>query len=354
LSTQPSRSYLVIASAILIAGVLISASVFVAIGGMKPTVTTTVTTTSIATCTDRTSNATNAFSTDCNLGITLGVAATPEVLAGRNETFYVSVTNDMTKGTTFNYTSLPTLPNGPALSSVAATVDMFPPPPICGYPSLGNYVPAYIVIYNGAGVPVQLTDSAIATVSCLHGTGYSLSFNASETITEDLSIGGVWTSTDANQPWINATYSHFSPGSYAVVAFDAWGQLAELNFSVVLSPNADYLTAGTICTGPGGYAPCFGGSMPNNTPYFFNCAAAAATPQGCTERVTYAGAPLISPAPSYVINIRYPFTNQTAPWWANCVWTVQGITPGQEYGYCMSVNSTSFALGEPTPPPVSG
>ena len=87
---------------------------------------------------------------------------------------------------------------------------------------------------------------------------------------------------------------------------------------------------------------------------FFNCAAAASTLQGCTQKVIYAGVPLVSPVPSYVINIRYPFTNQTAPWWANCVWTVQGITPGQGYGYCMSVNSTSFALGEPTPPPVSG
>ena len=229
---------------------------------------------------------------------------------------------------------------------------MFPPPPICGYPSLGNYVPAYIVIYNGAGVPVQLTDSAIATLSCLHETGDSLSFNAFQTITEDLSIGGVWTSTDVDQPWINATYSQFSPGNYFVVAFDAWGQLAELNFSVGLSPNADYLTAGTICTGPGGYVPCFGGSMPNNTPYFFNCAAAAATPQGCTQKVTYTGVPLVSQVPSYVINIR--FTNQTAPWWANCLWSVQGTTAGQEYGYCMMVSSTSFALGEPTPPPVGG
>jgi hypothetical protein len=286
--------------------------------------------------------------------MTLSVGIRPNVLVGRNETVSVSLTNNLPDPTAFVYTGLPILPNGPLLSSVAATVDVYPPPPVCGYPSVGIYVPAYIVVYNGAGVPVQLTDSAIATVSCLHGTGNSLTLNASQTTTEVLSIGGVWTSTDANQPWINATYSHFSPGNYTVVAFDAWGQLAKLTFSVVLSPNADYLTAWTICTGPGGYAPCFGGSMPNNTPYFFNCAAAASTLQGCTQKVTYAGVPLVSPAPSYVINIRYPFTNQTAPWWANCVWTVQGITPGQEYGYCMSVNSTSFALGEPTPPPVSG
>jgi hypothetical protein len=159
---------------------------------------------------------------------------------GQNETISVSLTNDFTKPSTVNYTGLPTLPNGPALSSVAATVDLFPPPPVCGYPTLGSYVPAYIVVYDGAGVPVQLTDSAIATISCLHAAGYSLSFNASKTITEVLSIGGVWTTTDVNQPWINATYSDFSPGNYTVIAFDPWGQLAELNFSV--SPAANPIT----------------------------------------------------------------------------------------------------------------
>ena len=44
LSSQPVRSYLVIAAAIVIAGVLISASLFVAIGGAGTTVTVTVTT----------------------------------------------------------------------------------------------------------------------------------------------------------------------------------------------------------------------------------------------------------------------------------------------------------------------
>ena len=44
LSSQPVRSYLVIAAAIVISGVLISASLFVAIGGAKTTVTVTITT----------------------------------------------------------------------------------------------------------------------------------------------------------------------------------------------------------------------------------------------------------------------------------------------------------------------
>src|ERR1022692_1878597 len=37
---------------------------------------------------------------------------------------------------------------------------------------------------------------------------------------------------------------------------------------------------------------------------------------------------------SYVINIRYPFANQTEPPWANCLYTVQRITPGQGYANC--------------------
>ena len=53
MSSQPVRSYLVIAAAIVIAGVLISASLFIAIGGAK---TTTITTTSTTTTTVTTSH----------------------------------------------------------------------------------------------------------------------------------------------------------------------------------------------------------------------------------------------------------------------------------------------------------
>ena len=102
-----------------------------------------------------------------------------------------------------------------------------------------------------------------------------------------------------------------------------------------------FLSASSYATGPGGYAPSWGGNA-----YLFNCASAAATPQGCTQQVTST----LAPYPSYVINIKYPFANQSVPSWANCLWTVQGITPGQDYAYCISVNSASFIMGEQAPP----
>ncbi len=107
-----------------------------------------------------------------------------------------------------------------------------------------------------------------------------------------------------------------------------------------------YLTASAICTGPGGYAPCWDGD-----PYVFTCPAnllsGPATTQTCTQEVTS----LLAPHPSYVINITIPYVNQTGePSWANCMWTVQGITPGQGYAYCVAINSTSFTMGEQAPP----
>ena len=47
------------------------------------------------------------------------------------------------------------------------------------------------------------------------------------------------------------------------------------------------------------------------------------------------------------MNIKYPFANQTEPYWANCLWTVQGTTAEQGYANCISVNSTSFIMGQP-------
>ena len=81
--------------------------------------------------------------------------------------------------------------------------------------------------------------------------------------------------------------------------------------------------------------PCFGGDA-----YVFNCASAAATSQGCTASTT-------APYSSYVMNIKYPFADQAEPSWANCLWT---IAQGQGYAYCISINSTSFIVGEPALP----
>jgi hypothetical protein len=116
------------------------------------------------------------------------------------------------------------------------------------------------------------------------------------------------------------------------------GTITQTSFSSV---SMMFLSASGYATGPGGFMPVWGGDA-----YLFDCAGEAATPQGCTHQVTST----LAPYPSYVINIKYPFANQTEPSWANCLWTVQGTTPEQGYAYCVPINSTSFIVGEQSPP----
>lgn len=102
-----------------------------------------------------------------------------------------------------------------------------------------------------------------------------------------------------------------------------------------------YLSTGGGCSAGGKAAPCWGG-----TAYVFECLSAAGTQQGCTQLVS-----TTTPNWNFTVNIRYPFTNQTMPSWANCLWNVLGAVPGQGYGYCSTVNSTSFIIGQPSAPP---
>jgi hypothetical protein len=100
-----------------------------------------------------------------------------------------------------------------------------------------------------------------------------------------------------------------------------------------------YLSADGGCAAGGKAAPCWGSPA-----YVFDCLSAAQTQQGCTQLVS-----TTTPNWNFTINIRYPFSNQTAPSWANCLWSMQGAVPGQGFGHCSPVNSTSFSIGEPAP-----
>jgi hypothetical protein len=117
---------------------------------------------------------------------------------------------------------------------------------------------------------------------------------------------------------------------------------AQTATTVSLNDSYSYLSASGICSGPGGYGPCWS----SGHAYIFDCAGSAATSEGCTQEVTST----LAPFPSYTINIRNPFTNQTVPSWANCLWTVAGTSPSQGYAYCAALNSTSFVIGEQAPP----
>ena len=100
-----------------------------------------------------------------------------------------------------------------------------------------------------------------------------------------------------------------------------------------------YLSTYGGCSAGGKAAPCWGSPA-----YVLNCLSAAKTQQGCTQLVS-----TTTPNWNFTINLRYPFSNQTAPSWANCLWSMQGGIPGQGFGHCSPVNSTSFTIGEPAP-----
>ena len=264
MSSQPVRSYLVIAAAIIIAALVISAAAL-SYSSLEATVTktlttsttttstllttTTVTTTSTITCIQGTvtsspsgglpSNSTN----NCQLGVTLGIATNRSVSLGQNETVVVSLTNDLTTPSTHIYTGLPILPHGLNLmSSYVALGDAYPVAPSCPPPP--GYLAVGIAIYNSSGAYLQLNDAPPNALACVTrttasgGPDTSYSFNSSQSVTKVLSIGGHWTSKDASEPWINATYSQFSPGNYTVVAFDGWQQFVELSFTVSGTPVA--------------------------------------------------------------------------------------------------------------------
>jgi YVTN family beta-propeller protein len=207
------------------------------------TVTATLTTTTTSTCAEQCCEIPAGNATpDCQSQITLGLAAVPTVFVGRNESVFVSLTNDLPVPRDVNYTGLPTLPNGPDLSTAQGSDYVLPMLPQCGYPSLGGYVPVFMAIYNGSGAPVQLNDSPpnISALCVYLPSEFYFSFNASETDTKTMTIGGFYTNTDASEPWLNATYSAFTPGNYTIVAFDPWEQLTELNFTVLVQTGGPF------------------------------------------------------------------------------------------------------------------
>jgi hypothetical protein len=329
-----------LAIAVVLAAVIISASAF-SYSSFETTITRTSTVT-IA-CPGSASNDTSAVVTDCHSGVTLQLSTDPAAAVGTNLTVFLSVTNDISAPNRVNFTGYPTLPDGLGLLNDSSTTDfLLPMTSGCGY--------YYLALLNASGEPMQLNDNSPLT-TCDSVSGLSAGFNPSQTFSDNVSFGGYWTSPNPSKPWANATYSRLTAGNYTLVAFDPWGQLAELSLTL-LPASFDYLTAACyyISYGNDTGGPCFA----NTGAYIFGCRAAAATLQGCTQDVTTT----LAPYSSYAINIRYPFANQTTEqinkagsWPVNCLLTLQGAVPeglaSQTYNYCIPIGENSFVVGEP-------
>jgi hypothetical protein len=209
------------AAALLVVAVLAGAGAGYLVGTANPR-TVTQSTTTTATTTD--------FRP---LGIFLGLLGNSSVSFGRNETVIVSLTNELPYANNATYTGFPTLQNMPSFSSAGDNYVLPVPPSSCGSAPSG-YIPYFVAIYNQSGMPLQLNDVAPSLTSCIAGLGTNNGhvFGASQVVNEAISLGGYLHSSDASEPWINATYHQFSPGTYTVVAFDPWNQLAIMTFTV--------------------------------------------------------------------------------------------------------------------------
>ena len=161
------------------------------------------------------------------------------------------------------------------------------------------------------------TTTSIQTQTAVTQTSYTVT----DTTTESETSTTTETVASTTVPWYGLTYLGAVPG--CAVSTDP--------------PTAWYPV------------PCFGYSGP----HLFNCAAAANTSQGCTQRINITG----TSNQSFAVTVWYPYVNYTGPAWQNCKYTVPSVPnpPGPQgpyYAYCISVNSTSFLITEPAPPPV--
>lgn len=197
-------------------------------------VTTTSSSESIGTCPGTGSNAADAYTSDCKLGITLGLETNPVHFTGQNGTFSVYLSNDNASSRNITYTGAPSLPHGLDLTSAVDYDYVLPSQTSCGT-SAPTYDPVFMMVYNGTGSPLQLSDSPPNETACVSTSNNYYHFDSLETINATTTLGGYWTSTDSSEPWINAVYHGFAPGNYTVIAFDPWQQIVELNFSIVTS-----------------------------------------------------------------------------------------------------------------------
>jgi hypothetical protein len=116
-----------------------------------------------------------------------------------------------------------------------------------------------------------------------------------------------------------------------------------LTTTVTLTPNilwntSLYLSISAGCPGPG-KAECW--TFNYSLAIVFNCAAAAATTQGCAKVVNGT-----SSHPSYNITIWYPYVSQP-PSALNCAYSVPVDNFDHALAYCISLNRASFIVTLP-------
>jgi hypothetical protein len=199
------------------------------------------------------SNSPSAHDTNCQESITLFVGIGDTTLkSGGNLTISLSVQNNVNSPRQINATGFPLLPSGANPNNGGYYFYTLPSIPVCGLSPFDAPVPAFVMIYNSSGSPLLLNNPSngisipvtfLATnsstgvssfVMCLSLGSPTYHFGSSQALSTTINMGGYWTSprqTTALTPI--ASFQHFSPGKYTLVAFDAFGDSVILPFTVM-------------------------------------------------------------------------------------------------------------------------
>lgn len=243
-----------------------------------------------------------------------------------------STTLETSTSTIFETSAVPSTITTEGICNNASSTQLFP---------TGNYSFDATVSYPGHWVATATVHNGTSTVftGCYIGNGQGYFLYQSSDLTNTSTITVTAMKEDEGGLVLKLTVDgnvNTTSASYGVAAVTAL---------VVTACHRDtpcplYIDATGYGTGPEGVEISLGGNA-----YVFNCLAAAASPEGCTQTVTST----LSPYPSYAINIRYPFTNSTIPSWDNCLITEN---ESSNYARCIPITLTAFVVfwGDVMPP----
>jgi len=191
------------------------------------------------------------------------------------------------------------------------------------YATLGQ--PERTVTRTSTSTSIELTTESLTTTIA-----------SSSTTTSTLFVTMTFLQTIVSTTTDTATETQTSTTTDTVVNTIPWYGLAYLGSL----PGCSVSYGSTSYPGA-----CF---SPKSDPVLFNCAAAAASSQGCTQQITITGSSKLN----FTITVWYPYTNYNGEQpWQNCKYVEPLPTPpgpdGPYYAYCISVNSTAFLVALP-------
>ena len=183
------------------------------------------------TCATGSASALEVTSTNCQLRITFTMSIqNSTIVPGSSQTVTISIHNDKSVNNNITFTGFPATPGGLTPISPETSVFLLP------IPGCTTNILGYVALYNSTFTPLQLNTEAPSSLGCgISGPSESWhQFSPSQTSSQSFSLRGFYRSSDSGEPWVNATSVRFVPGDeYEVVAFDGWGQLLTLHFSVI-------------------------------------------------------------------------------------------------------------------------